>query len=77
MRRDVVDPFEGINLPSLEKSIYTPRAAFSAFLSLLTGGMTLPATLPLISVLAMLIWLVLIVLVFNLIGQAISRRAIK
>lgn len=56
MRRDIVDPFEGVNLPSLEKSIYTPRAAFSAFLSLLTGGMTLLATLPLISVLAMLIW---------------------
>lgn len=56
MRRDVVDPFEGINLPSLEKSIYTPRAAFSAALSFITGTMTLIAMFPLVSVLAMLLW---------------------
>lgn len=55
IRSDIVDPFEGVNLPSLEKSIYTPRAAFSAFLSLLIGSMTLLAMFPLISVLAMLI----------------------
>jgi phosphate transport system permease protein len=50
------DPFDGVNLPKLEKSIYTPRAAFSAGLSLLTGAMTLFAMWPLISVLAMLLW---------------------
>jgi phosphate transport system permease protein len=50
------DPFEGIDLPRLEKSIYSPRAAFSSALSVLTGAMTLVAMLPLASVLAMLIW---------------------
>lgn len=52
----VRDPFEGVNLPNLEKSLYTPRAAFSAGLSLLTGGMTLMAMFPLVSVLAMLLY---------------------
>ncbi|MCE9603441.1 MAG: phosphate ABC transporter permease PstA [Planctomycetia bacterium] len=53
---EIRDPFEGVDLPQLEKSLYTPRAAFSAGLSLLTGGMTLLAMFPLVSVLAMLIW---------------------
>lgn len=50
------DPFEDVDLPRLEKSIYTPRAAFSAGMSLLTGLMTFFAMLPLVSVLAMLIY---------------------
>ncbi|HEX4150213.1 MAG TPA: phosphate ABC transporter permease PstA [Pirellulales bacterium] len=52
----LTDPFEGIDLPRLEKSIYSPRAALSGALSLLTAAMTLVAMLPLVSVLTMLLW---------------------
>jgi phosphate transport system permease protein len=52
----ISDPFEGVDLPHLEKSLYSPRAAFSAAMSLVTGGMTLLAMFPLVSVLAMLLW---------------------
>src|SRR5579885_3101880 len=49
------DPFEGIDLPKLEKSLQSPRSLFSYFMSLMTGAMTLAAMLPLASVLWMLI----------------------
>jgi phosphate transport system permease protein len=44
-----------INLPQLEKSLRSPRTFLSAFLSVLTGAMTLLAMVPLFSVLLMLI----------------------
>ncbi|MBA4016901.1 MAG: phosphate ABC transporter, permease protein PstA [Pirellula sp.] len=50
------DLFEGVDLPDLERSIYTPRAFFSASMSFVTGSLTLIAMLPLVSVLAMLIY---------------------
>jgi phosphate transport system permease protein len=50
------DPFEGIDLPRLEKSLQSPRSIFNSFMSMLTGAMTILAMFPLISVLGMLIW---------------------
>jgi phosphate transport system permease protein len=44
-----------IDLPQLEKTLRAPRTFISAFLSVLTGAMTLMAMVPLFSVLIMLI----------------------
>ena len=44
-----------IDLPQLEKTLRSPRTFLSAFLSVLTGAMTVMAMVPLFSVLAMLI----------------------
>jgi phosphate transport system permease protein len=44
-----------IDLPRLEKTLRHPRTFISAFLSVLTGGMTILAMVPLFSVLIMLI----------------------
>jgi phosphate transport system permease protein len=52
----ISDPFEGVDLPKLEKSLQSPRALFSALMSLFTGGLTLLAALPLFSVLGLLLW---------------------
>lgn len=49
------DPFEGVDLPKLEKSLQSPRALFSVAMSVLTGAMTIFAMFPLISVLWMLV----------------------
>jgi phosphate transport system permease protein len=56
MQLQVNDPFEGIDFPQLEKSLRSPRSAFSGAMSLMTGAMTLLAMAPLVSVLAMLVW---------------------
>jgi phosphate transport system permease protein len=53
---DISDIFEGVDLPQLEKSLRSPRSAFSGLMSLLTGAMTIVAMLPLFSVLGMLLW---------------------
>jgi phosphate transport system permease protein len=45
-----------VDLPKLEKSLRSPRAFFSAFMSVMTAGMTLLAVVPLVSVLLMLIF---------------------
>jgi phosphate transport system permease protein len=45
-----------IDLPKLEKTLRSPRAFFSAFMSVMTAGMTLLAVVPLVSVLLMLIF---------------------
>lgn len=50
------DPFEGVDLPKLEKSLQSPRSAFSAGMSVLTGAMTVMAAFPLFSVLTMLMY---------------------
>jgi phosphate transport system permease protein len=47
-------PDQRIDLPRLEKSLRSPRAFFSAFMSILTAVMTLMAVVPLVSVLLML-----------------------
>jgi phosphate transport system permease protein len=49
------DPFEGVDLPKLEKSLQSPRTAFSAGMSVVTGLMTVIAAFPLFSVLTMLL----------------------
>jgi phosphate transport system permease protein len=48
-------PVQEIDLPKLEKRLRSPRTFFSAFLSVVTGAMTVLAMVPLFSVLAMLI----------------------
>lgn len=52
----VRDPFEGVDFPELELSLYRPRTFFSIFLSVLVTGMTLVALVPLFAVLWMLLW---------------------
>src|SRR5262249_45257065 len=57
MSRITAQPQEPqIDLPQLEKSLRAPRSAFSAFMSVLTGLMSVAAMVPLFSVLIMLIW---------------------
>lgn len=51
----VNDPFEGVDLPRLEKSLQSPRTLFSSGMSVVTGFLTLAAAWPLFSVLYMLI----------------------
>jgi phosphate transport system permease protein len=52
----VRDPFEGVDFPELELSLYRPRTFFSIALSVLVTGMTLVALVPLFAVLWMLVW---------------------
>jgi phosphate transport system permease protein len=52
---DVLDPFAGVNLGELERSLRRPRTLFNALLSWLVGGMTLLALVPLFSVVWMLL----------------------
>jgi phosphate transport system permease protein len=51
----VTDPFEGIDLPKLERSLQSPRTLFSIVMSVFAGVLTVSAMLPLFSVLAMLL----------------------
>jgi phosphate transport system permease protein len=46
----------GVDLPKLERTLRHPRTLFSFVLSVIAGGMTLLAMVPLASVLLMLIW---------------------
>lgn len=50
------NPLEGVNFGELELSLYRPRTLFSILLSILVGGMTVMALVPLFAVLWMLIW---------------------
>ena len=50
------DPFEGVDFPELELSLYRPRTFFSIVLSVLVTGMTLVALVPLFAVLWILLW---------------------
>lgn len=52
---DDLDPFAGVNLGELERSLRRPRTLFNALLSWLVGGMTLFALVPLFSVVWMLL----------------------
>ena len=52
----VQDPFEGVDFPELELSLYRPRTLFSIILSCIVGAMTLLALIPLFAVLGMLLW---------------------
>ena len=57
VKEEVVrDPFEGVDFPELELSLYRPRTFFSVVLSVLVTGMTLVALVPLFAVLWMLLW---------------------
>jgi phosphate transport system permease protein len=51
---EVLDPFRGVDLRELERSIRRPRTFFNALLSWFIGGVTLLALVPLVSVLWML-----------------------
>jgi phosphate transport system permease protein len=53
--REVLDPFEGVDLAELEKSLRRPRTLFNALLSWVVAGMTLAALIPLFSVVWMLL----------------------
>ncbi|HET6338631.1 MAG TPA: phosphate ABC transporter permease PstA [Polyangiales bacterium] len=52
---DPLDPFAGVNLGQLERSLRRPRTLFNALLSWLVGAMTLAALVPLFSVVWMLL----------------------
>ena len=57
VKEEVVrDPFEGVDFPELELSLYRPRTFLSIVLSVLVTGMTLVALVPLFAVLWMLLW---------------------
>ncbi|QDV13844.1 Phosphate transport system permease protein PstA [Rosistilla oblonga] len=56
MSQEITDAFEGIDFPTLERSLRHPRTFFSSALSILTGVVTVVACIPLFSVLFMLIW---------------------
>jgi phosphate transport system permease protein len=53
--QDDLDPFAGVDLGELERSLRRPRTLFNALLSWLVGGMTLFALVPLFSVVWMLL----------------------
>lgn len=50
------NPFQGVDFPALELSLYRPRTLFSVLLSVVVASMTLVALVPLFAVLWMLIW---------------------
>lgn len=50
-----LDPFKGVDLRHLERSLRKPRTLFNALMSWVVGGMTALALIPLFSVLWMLI----------------------
>lgn len=52
---DPSDPFAGVNLGELERSLRRPRTLFNAILSWIVGGMTVLALVPLFSVVWMLV----------------------
>jgi phosphate transport system permease protein len=52
---EVLDPFRGVDLRQLEHSLRRPRTFLNAALSIIVGGMTFLALIPLVSVLWMLI----------------------
>jgi phosphate transport system permease protein len=52
----VPDPFEGVDLSQLERSLRRPRTLTDFLLSLLVTGMTLISLVPLFSVVLMLLW---------------------
>lgn len=52
---DPTDPFQGVDLGLLERSLRRPRTLFNAILSWIVGGMTLFALVPLFSVVWMLL----------------------
>jgi phosphate transport system permease protein len=52
---DALDPFAGVDLGELERSLRRPRTLFNALLSWLVGGMTVFALVPLFSVVWMLL----------------------
>ena len=51
-----VNPFAGVEFIALERSLRKPRTLLSFLLSLLVGGMTFLALIPLFSVVFMLLW---------------------
>jgi phosphate transport system permease protein len=53
--QEVIDPFAGVDLSELEKSLRRPRTLFDAILSWTIGAMTLFALVPLFSVMWMLV----------------------
>jgi phosphate transport system permease protein len=53
---EVPNPFEGVNFSQLERSLRRPRTFMDFALSMIVGGMTLVALVPLFSVLWMLFW---------------------
>jgi len=52
----VTDPFEGVDLSHLERSLRRPRTLTDFLLSLTVTGMTLLSLVPLFSVVLMLLW---------------------
>jgi len=52
----VQNPFEGVDFPELELSLYRPRTLFSIILSSIVAAMSLVALIPLFAVLGMLLW---------------------
>jgi phosphate transport system permease protein len=55
-RDSVMDPFEGVDLSQLERSLRRPRTLTDFLLSLTVTGMTLLSLVPLFSVVLMLLW---------------------
>jgi phosphate transport system permease protein len=55
-RNDPADPFQGVDLSQLERSLRRPRTLRDFLLSLLVTGMTLFSLIPLFSVVLMLLW---------------------
>src|SRR5580693_8032797 len=52
----VADPFAGVDLSQLERSLQRPRTLVDFLLNALVGVMTLASLVPLFSVLIMLFW---------------------